>query len=71
MNEMNDIDIVFSGNDLILRIFWAWCSRQGIKFSYGKPEFDDEIRCATKAFSNHILYVLIDFLCLDKEEGEK
>lgn len=70
MNEMNDIEIVFTGSELLLRVFWAWCSRQGLKFSYGKPGFEDELRCASKAFADHVLHELIDFFDVDVKEGE-
>ena len=77
MNELNDdrivfddIKVVFSANALILKLFWVWCSHQGIIFSYDKPDIDDEMRCAVKAFSNHILYELIDLFDIDQKEGE-
>lgn len=62
------MNIVFTEREILLHTFYAWCTNQGIKFSYDKPSFDDELRCAIKAYSDHVLYELIDYFELDQED---
>lgn len=60
--------VAFQEQEILTKMFWQWCCDNDIIFDYSKPDIDAELRCAVKAYSDHVLYEMIDYFTLDPEE---